>query len=100
MMDDQYSPLIVKKAKALVESRPDFCLPDTHKPVGTSSKFTHKKGSEAMDDIKVDWDDYRLVVDGKRQMALFPIKGKGQPTAFTALTMGGQTHKRMNMVEN
>ena len=100
VMDDQYSPLIVKKAKALVESRPDFCLPDTHKPVGTSSKSTHKKGSEAMDDIKVDWDDYRLVVDGNRQMALFPIKGKGQPTAFTALTMGGQTHKRMNMVTN
>ena len=100
VMDDQYSPLIVKKAKALVESRPDFCLPDTHKPVGTSSKSTHKKGSEAMDDIKVDWDDYRLVVDGNRQMALFPIKGKGHPTALTALTMGGQTHKRMNMVTN
>ena len=53
-----------------------------------------------MDDIKVDWDDYRLVVDGNRQMALFPIKGKGQPTAFTALTMGGQTHKRQNMMPN
>lgn len=51
-----------------------------------------------MDDIKVNWDDYRLVVDGKRQMALFPIESKGQPTAFTALTMDGQTHKRMNMV--
>lgn len=100
VMDDQYSPLIVKKAKALVESRPDFCLPDTHKPVGESSKSTHRKGSGAMDGIKVDWDDYRLVVDGKRQMALFPIESKGQPTAFTALTMDGQTHKRMNMVTN
>ena len=68
----------MKKAKALVESRPDFCLPDTHKSVGTSSKFTHKKGSEAMDDIKVEWDDYRLVVDGKRQMAHFcPSKERG-----------------------
>lgn len=52
VMDDQYSPLIVKKAKALVESRPDFCLPDTHKSVEESSKSTRKKGSGAMDDIK------------------------------------------------
>ena len=52
VQDDQYSPLIVKKAKALVDSRPGFCLPDTHKPVGESSRSTHKKGSGDMDEIR------------------------------------------------
>lgn len=89
------APLIVKRAKALVEGAPAFSLLDMHRAEGDTLPSARKRTAGG---FEVDWEDFRLVVDRDCQMAVFPIRGTSHRTAFTALTMGGCTHKRMNHV--
>ena len=81
--NDPSVPLIVKKAKDLIESASVFRLPDSHKPEGNMGVAFHKKSASRTEDIDVDWTNYQLLSDKEQLMALFPIKGKTQQNAFT-----------------